>query len=752
MPQPSSPKALISYAHESASHRSRVRALADRLLADGVRCALDQYEDAPPHGWPSWISDKILDDERFVLVISSPSYLRRWLLAERAGVGLGAKYEGKLIRQVLYSQEGLNGRVIPVLLEPNDIIHIPPELRDTTRYGVRAAMTDSGYDALLRRLTDQPAIVAPPLGEAVRLLDRQSGDLASLLYILQHVPAPFPAGVLCQATGMTPDSLPSAAQLHSEPSILHSHSGDLFTTTYYRPVYPQPTSPGELLGRALDALLSYIRQRGPHATSRDDIRNALVLAAADGVRPDLVARVFGITQTAIKRFGDKRLVWRAATLSLNASRREPRHREDAEAEALALICGQSWVLQRVNKLEKATAAALESLALGEKLPWPRNTAFCHKCLGRLSRIQAEAAQDATTRQRFLTKSERYLLDAISEFSVLPDHGRDAEIGDSQSLLARTMLAANRLADAKAAAMRAESLLDASSSKDYQDLQLLQGDLVAPNDPQSAEDFYGAVIEQCARDDAQYSEIRARAYFARGRNRLTHGRRSQAKRDQLPRDVAQRLVAEHLHGAVVDTERVVEREFVVRQPEPLAAGVRLPHLAGEADQFLDHLRGLDRAVLVAANRLLQHLGERACLHDVLPPPRRQFALQQPLQQLDSEVPPAHAAHFTQEILGQDRYVRLLQPGRGEDVDHAVRGHGPRDDLADRVIQLLVGLPVGADPFRQRRPDLLEQGHVVADADGLGVRHGQRERLRQFPNCVQAARPAVLLCQNMLQRRR
>ena len=495
-----------------------------------MKCDLDQYDDAPQQGWPSWIADKIFDDDRFVLVISSPSYLRRWLLAERADVGLGAKYEGKLIRQVLYSQEGLNSRVIPVVLEPNDTSHIPPELRDTTRYDVRPGPSDHGYDALLRRLTDQPVEVTPTLGEPVTLLHRQEAGLASVFYILQQVPAPFPAETLCQTTGMTHDSLLSAAQASPISAILHWHDGDLLTTTYYRPVHPVPTSTGELLGQALDALLSHIRRCGAHATTRDAIRNALVLSGANGVRPDLVARVFGITQMAIKRLGDKRLVWRAATLSLAAASREPRHREDAEAEALALICGHSWVLQRVNKLEKAEAAALESLALGKKLPWPRNTAFCLKCLGRLSRIHAEATDDSIARNELLAKSERYLLDAIAEFTTLPHNDRHAEIGDCQSLLGRTLLVANRLDEARAAALQAESLLSESAGKDYQDLQILHGDIAAPNDAHSAEGFYTAVIQQCAKDDAQYSEIRARAYCSRARNQLAQGRGSHAKRD------------------------------------------------------------------------------------------------------------------------------------------------------------------------------------------------------------------------------
>ena len=95
---------------------------------------------------------------------------------------------------------------------------------------------------------------------------------------------------------------------------------------------------------------------------------------------------------------------------------------------------------------------------------------------------------------------------------------------------RTLLVANRFDEARAAALEAESLLSASAGKDYQDLQILHGDLAGPHDPQSAESFYTAVIYQCARDDARYSEIHARAYYSRARSRLAQGRRSHAKAD------------------------------------------------------------------------------------------------------------------------------------------------------------------------------------------------------------------------------
>ena len=42
--------ACRSYSHDSAEHKQRVLALADRLRANGVDARLDQYMMAPPEG------------------------------------------------------------------------------------------------------------------------------------------------------------------------------------------------------------------------------------------------------------------------------------------------------------------------------------------------------------------------------------------------------------------------------------------------------------------------------------------------------------------------------------------------------------------------------------------------------------------------------------------------------------------------------------------------------------------------------
>ena len=65
-----------------------------------------------------------------------------------------------------------------------------------------------------------------------------------------------------------------------------------------------------------------------------------------------------------------------------------------------------------------------------------------------------------------------------------------------------------------------------------------------------------------------------------------------------------------------SKRVVEGEFVFGEAELLATGVCLAHVPRQPDQLLDYLRRLDCPVLVAAEGVLQHVGEGAGLHYVL----------------------------------------------------------------------------------------------------------------------------------------
>ena len=47
------PKVFISYAHKNQAYEDKVLELANRLRSEGIDAMIDQYEEAPPEGWPS---------------------------------------------------------------------------------------------------------------------------------------------------------------------------------------------------------------------------------------------------------------------------------------------------------------------------------------------------------------------------------------------------------------------------------------------------------------------------------------------------------------------------------------------------------------------------------------------------------------------------------------------------------------------------------------------------------------------------
>ena len=159
-------KVFISYSHDSHEHLDRVLALADRLREEGIDCNLDQYEPAPAEGWPRWM-DKHFKDADFILVVCTETYCRRFEGREEQGKGLGVKWEGAIITSELYRDETINKRFIPVIFSTDDAAHVPERLRDHMRYVV----TDGNdYEQLYRRLTNQPRVVRPPLGQ-MRILE-----------------------------------------------------------------------------------------------------------------------------------------------------------------------------------------------------------------------------------------------------------------------------------------------------------------------------------------------------------------------------------------------------------------------------------------------------------------------------------------------------------------------------------------------------------------------------------------------------
>jgi hypothetical protein len=160
MPEAAVPRVFISYSHGSESHRDRVLGLADRLREDGVDARLDQYEQAPPEGWPTWCETEIRRAD-FVVIVCTEIYRRRVDGEEAPGKGHGVLWEARLIRQHLYDAGSTSAKFVPALFADGAPEHVPMPVRGATRHKVE---TEDGYDALFRLLTAQPLTPARPIG------------------------------------------------------------------------------------------------------------------------------------------------------------------------------------------------------------------------------------------------------------------------------------------------------------------------------------------------------------------------------------------------------------------------------------------------------------------------------------------------------------------------------------------------------------------------------------------------------------
>jgi hypothetical protein len=156
---------FISYSQDSTIHKQQVLSLSNQLREDGIDCTIDQYESAPPEGWPNWMVAQITSST-YVIIVCTPTYNRRVTGQEEEGLGLGARWEGVLITQEIYDAGASNSKFIPVILKEDDKASIPPFLKTTTCYDLSQS---DGYEALYRRLTSQPAIQKPPLGKRKEL-------------------------------------------------------------------------------------------------------------------------------------------------------------------------------------------------------------------------------------------------------------------------------------------------------------------------------------------------------------------------------------------------------------------------------------------------------------------------------------------------------------------------------------------------------------------------------------------------------
>ncbi|MGI8730322.1 MAG: hypothetical protein ACR2LK_10100 [Solirubrobacteraceae bacterium] len=436
----------------------------------------------------------------------------------------------------------------------------------------------------------------PPPGAGVGELG--PAPRAALL-VLQRADAAVPLDVLAVAAETDPAALAPALEALADGGLLSQVNGAW--TLCELPAQIGDARRDDILGQALAALLEWIGINPQHPALDSALDAAVSLGREVFVaHPEVVAPSFRTLDKLLKRRGDKHLVFEVASRSVAAAGRATVRSDDmVEAEAVALICGKSWVYQRTGELGHARADGEKSLQLGKQIRWDRNTAFCHKCLGRLCRLEAEMSAEPLRTKR-LDQSAAHLRDAIDGFDEL---GMRAEVGDAWSLLARTRLVSGDVAGAIAALQEAEERLVEPADKDFVDMLIVRGDIAAAQgeDVRADESYRLALSSGGA--GSEFTEMRARALHQRAVLRLRQGRHAEAREGFQQAAQTYSTLKEPLFAALSELELMRMDDRLPERPTQPEVG-RLLEVEAPLVQVLA-VRAHERAVE-------QQLGDEAAL--------------------------------------------------------------------------------------------------------------------------------------------
>lgn len=172
------PRVFISYSHDSEEHKARVLELASRLRADGIDAELDQYLVFPPQGWYGWMFDEV-DKADSVLIVCTKGYYEKIEDEDFFRQWTNGRWEGAILDPAAYVDDAESGRVdfVPVVFSPENAAFIPTDMKATHSWFDLSEASD--YEALYRRLTQQPEVLRPSLGKVRRLPLRQREPAAA---------------------------------------------------------------------------------------------------------------------------------------------------------------------------------------------------------------------------------------------------------------------------------------------------------------------------------------------------------------------------------------------------------------------------------------------------------------------------------------------------------------------------------------------------------------------------------------------
>jgi hypothetical protein len=163
-------RVLVSYAHERSirEHRDRALKLAQSLRLRGVEAMIDQFieHDPPVPSWTRWMTDHVRDAD-FVLCLASSEYKQRVESRSEPSTGRGARWEGAIITEELYSGFPYAfSKFVAVVLE-----EMSPEVIQDILLPVGRSyhLWPRDDENLYRRITRQPRVLPAPLGSIILL-------------------------------------------------------------------------------------------------------------------------------------------------------------------------------------------------------------------------------------------------------------------------------------------------------------------------------------------------------------------------------------------------------------------------------------------------------------------------------------------------------------------------------------------------------------------------------------------------------
>ena len=158
---PSPRSVFVSFARGSDARVAPVRALAARLAERGVPVVVDWARADPAEGWIDWMAREV-EHADVVVAVCSVAWKRRFEGETEAGVGHGARWEGRLIRGRCY-REGIGPWLVVAILPGEDpAAAIPLPLFELPRFTLDTA----GIEALTDRLCARSPTAAVPIAAA----------------------------------------------------------------------------------------------------------------------------------------------------------------------------------------------------------------------------------------------------------------------------------------------------------------------------------------------------------------------------------------------------------------------------------------------------------------------------------------------------------------------------------------------------------------------------------------------------------